>query len=243
VPLGTGEWEGSHCQTRSAPGKADHNWLPGPGAQPGFTAEMEGIKEGEPIKLQTASAAHLIECQVGIISGEYTGVKSEKEKIRLIGCTLHPTSTTPQQCTNEVGPTEGEIAFSAEEGSLGWINRKASPPQAGWDLKPISAEINCGRPPEEVTTDKLEGSVIGQVVKLGSMFTEFHQTYNASGGKQKPEKLEGEPPDVLTSKFRFGPGFSKEATEQTGLVAKVKIENGEPVEIKAKCIEQRLPCK
>jgi alpha-tubulin suppressor-like RCC1 family protein len=248
VTKGTGEWEGSHCQTRGAsPAKRDHNWLPGPGTRPGFTAVLEGLVVGEAIKLQTANAAHLISCSNSEVKGEYTGAKSEKAKVELLGCT-----SSGKVCTGEAGFQEGEIHFSAESSTLGFINRKAKIPTVGWDLKPISVEISCGRPPEtEITHDTLAGeaaggtgpgSVIGPVVKVGSMFEEFHETYNASGGIQKPERFEGELRDVLTSHFRFSPTFSEEFTEQTGLVAKETITNSEPLEIKAKCIENSHPC-
>jgi len=239
VPTGTGEWEGAHCQTFATNGKGDHNWLQGPGPHPGFTAEMEGLLEGAQIKLETKDSKHLLECQAATITGEFTGVKSKKESVHLIGCTL---AATAQRCHSGQNPLEEtEINFSAEEASLGFINSKLRLPRVGWDLKPISVEITCGVPPEtNISKDTLEGSVIGRVVKVGSMGTEFTETYNATGGIQKPVRFEGGATDVLTSKFT-GPMLEK-SEEQTGLVAKVKVTPSEPLEIKVKCIKEAAPC-
>jgi alpha-tubulin suppressor-like RCC1 family protein len=237
VNTGTGEYEGSHCQTSGAsPAKRDHNWLPGPGPKPGFTGVLEGLTVGEAVKLQTANAAHLISCSNSEVKGQYTGVKSEKVKVELLGCTL-----SGKICTGEAGFQEGEIHFSAESSTLGFV-RTGTKPVAGWDLKPISVEITCGRPPEtSITRDKLEGSVIGKVGKASSMYLEFLETYNATAGKQKPEKLVNAPKDVLTSNFTELPSAAK-SEEQTGLVARDKIVNSEPLEIRTKCVKEGAPC-
>src|SRR5204863_8939231 len=122
----------------------DHNWLPG-AAHPGFEATLEGLKVGEGVKLQTANAEHLISCQVGIASkSEYTGTKSLKETLDLIGCTLVATN---QQCNSfaDAPEKEGEIEFSAT-GTLGFV-KIAKKRLAGWDLAGIETHILCGTAP------------------------------------------------------------------------------------------------
>jgi hypothetical protein len=239
-PAGSGAWVGKHCYTVATPSKpGSYNFEQGPGAHPGFSAEMEGLVEGAQIKLETAHAANTIECQAATITGEYMDAKSEKESIHMIGCTM---PSTTKRCHTGFNPLEEtEINFTAEEASLGFINSKLRIPRAGWDLKPISMEITCGVVPEtEFVKDTVEGSVIGRVTKLGSMFGEFTQTFNALGGIQKPVKFENEVADVLTSKI-VNTKLEK-FEEQTGLIAKVKITNSEPLEIKAKCFKEGVRC-
>jgi len=242
VAPGTGEWIGKHCQALAVPANTGtYNWEQGPGAKPGFTATMEGFPKTEGIKLLGANPEQLIECQTAAIKGEYKEAKSEKETVELIGCVL---SRTEQPCSSEPeNPLkEGEVAFTAEEGTLGF-NKTGKKPVAGWDQKPISVNITCGVLPTEaanLTLDTLEGSVIGKAEKMGSMFEEFRERYNAVGGKQKPEKQVGEGTDVLKSKFT-SPSFVK-TEEQTGLVASLTIENSESLEIKVKCVKENLPC-
>ena len=242
VATGTGEWRDNHCLSLATPSNpGSFNWLQGPGPKPGFSGEAEGLLEEEPIKLETANSANLIECQTALISGEYTGAKSEKETIHVIGCTL---VATGQPCSS-AGQNEGQVEFSAESSSLGFISRKTNPPLVGWDLKPISVNMTClGSTPGELPNqDTLEGSVIGRVVKVSVMKKEFSETYRASGGIQKPTHFEHEPNDVLMSKFTGPPPTFTMSTEQTGLVMHVaSLVNGERLEIKAKCTKEGVPC-
>jgi hypothetical protein len=236
----TGEWLSKKCFALSATHKGEYNWLEG-AAKNKFKGEMEGVKLGGPVELQpSTNFAHLIRCQVGVVEegqGEYKGSKSFSEKLLLIGCTL---VATGQKCTTSANPTqESEIEISTSEGSYGFI-KGGEKPVAGWDLKGVSSNIVCGKPPEtNILFDKLEGSVIAPVKPVNSMTLEFHLLYNAKAGKQIPEKFENEPKDVLTSKFTQGLTMSE---EQTGLLGREKIENEEPLELKIKCLINKVPC-
>ena len=236
VAEGTGEWMGKHCGVIAAPGTGSYNFEQGPGATPGFEGVLEGLTVGEPVKLETKSPTHLITCSNSAVKGEYTGAKSEKVKVELLGCLL-----SGKICTGEAGFQEGEIHFSAESSTLGFV-KTGKKAVAGWDWNPISVAITCGRPPEtEITQDELAGSVIGKVIKPNSMYLEFLERYVAVEGKQRPEKLVREGEDVLKSKFTELPSFTQ-SEEQTGLVARDLIENKEPLEIKTKCVKEGAPC-
>ena len=243
VATGTGEWRDNHCLSLATPSNpGSFNWLQGPGTKPGFSGEAEGLLEEEPIKLETANSANLITCQTALISGEYTGAKSEKETIHVIGCTL---VATGQPCSS-AGQNEGQVQVSAEQTSLGFVTSKTKPPRVGWDLNPISVNMTClGSTPGELPTlDTLEGSVIAHsVLRISTMVKEFSETFTASGGIQKPQHFEKEPNDVLMSKFTGPPPTFAMSTEQTGLVMHVtSILNGERLEIKAKCTKEGVPC-
>jgi hypothetical protein len=232
------EFASKNCVTRATNGKGTYQWLEG-AEKKKYKAEMEGLTPGGPVDLQTANPAHLIRCQVGIVEeGEYTGGKTEKQTLILVGCGL-PATKQPCQ-TNPVPMKEGEIEFKAE-GSLGFITG-GEKPVAGWDLKG-SVTLTCGTPTEVgklITLDTIEGSVIAPVVKINTAVIEMTERYKAVSGKQIPEKFEGEPTDVPTSKIISGASL---ATEQTGLIGGELIENEEPLEIKAKCVERLAPCK
>ena len=154
-------------------------------------------------------------------------------------------SGTGQPCST-AGQNEGQVEFSAESSSLGFISRKTTPPLVGWDLKPISVNMTClGSTPGELPTlDTLEGSVIAHsVLRISTMVKEFSETFTASGGIQKPQHFEKEPNYVLMSKFTGPPPTFAMSTEQTGLVMHVtSILNGERLEIKAKCTKEGVPC-
>jgi len=85
----------------------------------------------------------------------------------------------------------------------------------------------------------IEGSAIGLIRPVDVMRELFKLSYLATGGKQVPEKFEGEPKDTLTQKWLSGVELVSEQVGLTiiGVEEKPKplmIENEEPLEIKAK---------
>jgi hypothetical protein len=121
-------------------------------------------------------------------------------------------------------------------------------PIVGWDLKHEGPAFvfECGVPPQGVTAETLEGSVIGELHKgffgsdIDKMSLYSQLRYRASKGIQKPEAFEGKATDVLSSKIVEGLTTS---TEQTGLTTTQENESGlgessenpanrEPLEVK-----------
>jgi hypothetical protein len=225
-----GEWAGKNC-TQLTPGKGSYKWIEGAAKK-----EFEGISEGL-VPLETVggkASGHKIGCSAATVLGEYTGAKTESVTLTLIGCTLE---ATKQSC--QTNPTPGMGAGELEAkltGELGFI-KTGSTPTAGWDWKGWSATATCGKVPEVISVDKIEGSVIGQVLKTGVMIGEQKIKFRQTAGKQNPEKFAGEPTDVLMSEF------TGSAKEQTGMAGGFITESKEPLEIKVKCLERKLPCK
>jgi hypothetical protein len=224
----TGEYKGSHCVT-NAGGKGAYNFIPGPGPQPKFKGTIGATK------LETVGGNYVVQCSSGSAAGEYTGQKTAKVSLTLLGC-AH--ATTSQKC--QTTPTkEAEIETEPIEGELGYI-RGGLHPKVGLDLKPSPAiTFTCGAIPEVPTLVTVEGSAIGQWTPLNVMRSTFRATYKATGGKQSPEKFEGGVNDTLSLKRVTG---LETVTEQVGLTVigvaeKTKaliIENEERIEIKAK---------
>jgi hypothetical protein len=242
-PAKTGEWFGKHCQLHSATSEGEYNWIQGPGVKNKFLATLDAFKEGNPVVLQTTSLGHRINCTFGETEeetpGEYTGAKTLKEKLVLIGCAL---TSTAQSCTSEPGvpQKETEITFSAE-GTLGFTSLGPKATKAGWDLVGISDQIVCGKPGEAnpVVDDSLSGSVIAPVTPNAHMTFTSILAYRSQGGtgKQKPEFFVGEPKDVLKSKFTTLTLPPSEIEEQVALVGKETLENEEPLEVKVVCVD------
>ena len=235
-----GGYTNKSCIKSSPTKKGKYEFLPGPGAEDHFYGIGE---EPEPI-LETVGGKK-IECSEMIVKGEYTGAKTEKAEVSFGGC---ETGSEPvRECqTNPV--KEGEITETGTfEGELGVIAAGAKP-TVGWDLKREGPAFlfECGVPPQGVTAETLEGSVIGELhrgffgtdINKMSLYSELR--YRATKGVQKPEAFEGKPADVLSSKIVEGLTTS---TEQTGLTttqenvsglgeSNENPENREPLEVK-----------
>lgn len=111
------------------------------------------------------------------------------------------------------------------EGALGWEAKATK--KVALDLYPVGEtgvflEYRCiGGVPITVT-----GSILVPV-KADKMAITSTLKYKASKGRQKPEHLEGEPPQVLTA------SLNGEASEQIGLTATLTQTNEEALEINA----------
>jgi hypothetical protein len=235
-----GGYTNKSCIRSSSTKKGKYEFLPGPGTANHFYGIGE---EPEPI-LETVGGKK-IECSEMIVKGEYTGPKTEKAEVSFGGC---QTGTEPvREC--QTNPTdEGVITETgAFEGELGVITAGAKP-IVGWDLKREGTGFvfECGVPPQGVTLETLEGSVIGELHKgffgsdINKMSLYSQLRYRAVKGLQTPEAFEGKAKDVLTSKIVEGVTTS---TEQTGLTttqenqsglgeSSENPENREPLEVK-----------
>jgi hypothetical protein len=115
------------------------------------------------------------------------------------------------------------LVTSSLEGALGREGLFAE--TVALDLFPTGktgpvAEFSCG-----ATAVVLRGSVLTPMA-TGKMAKERTLKFAASGGKQKPEKFEGEAADVLEASFGGG------AYEQAGLTVNVTQYSEEEVEVK-----------
>jgi hypothetical protein len=236
----SGAYTNKSCIKSSPTKKGKYEFLPGPGAENHFYGIGE---EPEPI-IETVGGKK-IECSEMVVEGEYTGAKTETAKVSFGGCV---TGTEPiRDCqTNPV--KEGVIeATGSFEGELGVIADGAKP-TVGWDLKRegVAFTFECGIPPQGVTAETIEGSVIGELHRgffgsdINKMSLYSQLRYRAAKGLQLPEAFEGKAKDVLTSKIVEGLTTS---TEQTGLTTTQENssglgepnenpENREPLEVK-----------
>jgi hypothetical protein len=227
----TGEYKGGACIQKSPTGTGNYNFVPGPGPNPKFEGTIG------PTKLETVGKAYVIQCSFGTATGEYSGQKTAKVSLALVGC-LNITSEPLQKCQTTPAK-EAEIETTPIEGELGYI-RGGEQPKVGLDLKPAPPIVfTCGLPPEVPTVVTVEGSAIGLWAPPDRMRSTFRATYTASGGKQNPESFEGGAKDTLSLTRVLLPEVTTEPVGLTiiGVEEKPKpliIENQEPIEIKAK---------
>jgi hypothetical protein len=228
----SGAYKGKTCTTQSPTKKGKWEFLPGPGPANHFY----GIGE-EPEPVLETTGGRKVECSSEVVEGEYTGPKSLKAKLSFTGCS---TGSEPRrECqTNPAkeGVVEGTGTF---EGELGTI-AAGSKPVVGWDIKREgggpSFVFQCGKPPQGVTLETIEGSVIGTLAK-GFFGTDINKMseyatikYTQKKGLQQPEMFEGGAKDALST--TIVEGLAAPVTEQTGLETKVEARSGlgKPIE-------------
>jgi hypothetical protein len=209
-----GGYTNKSCIKSSPTKKGKYEFLPGPGAEDHFYGIGE---EPEPI-LETVGGKQ-IECAEMVVKGEYTGPKTEKAEVSFGGC---QTGTEPIRFCQTDPAKEGVIeATGSFEGELGVI-RAGAKPTVGWDLKRegVAFVFECGVPPQGLTAETIEGSVIGELHRgffgsdINKMSLYSQLRYRAVKGVQTPEAFEGKAKEVLSSKIVEGLTTS---TEQTGL--------------------------
>lgn len=221
----SGAYTGKTCVHKSATKKGKYEFLPGPGPANHFY----GIGEEPEPKLETTGGA-LVECSEMVVEGEYTGPKTLKAKVSFGGCQTG-TETVRECQTNPV--KEGVIeATGGFEGELGVI-KGGEKPTVGWDLKREGGGpafvFQCGIPPQTVSLETIEGSVIGPLAHgffggdVNKMSEYAVLKYKAVKGLQQPEMFEGAEKDVLTTTTVTGLTTTK---EQTGLTTKVEARSG-----------------
>jgi hypothetical protein len=220
----TGQYTGPACLALAAGGKGLYNWFPAPGPSPKFSGTGEGTA------LETEGNKRRIECGGSTFNGEYTGPKTEKVTVDLIGCT-----ETKSKLPCESNPAnEGEIETPQPlEGELGFIKTGTSP-VVGLDLKhePVLVAFECAKLGElSKLHGTIEGSVIAPIKRINIMVSEFTMAYKSTAGKQAVQSFEGKPKDTLTTKFLVE---TTPVTEVTALKGLVTEENVEPLEIKAR---------
>jgi hypothetical protein len=201
------------CTTPSLTGTGKYEWEPGV-AKTGFTTKKEGV-----VTLETPEKRK-VTCSTESSGGEIVGTKEVANVvITLTGC-----ESNGQKCTT-TGLSEGVLQSKVLEGALGWEAKATK--KVALHLYPVGEtgvflEYRCiGGVPTTVT-----GSILVPV-KADKMAITSTLKYKASKGRQKPEHLEGEPPEVLTA------SLNGEASEQIGLTATLTQTNEEALEINA----------
>jgi hypothetical protein len=225
-------YKGKTCTVLSPTKKGKYEFLPGPGAENHFY----GIGE-EPEPVLETTGGKKVECTEEVLEGEYTGPKTLKAKVSFGGCS---TGTEPRRNCQSNPAKEGTIEGGGTfEGTLGQIAPGAKP-VVGWDLKRegggAAFTFQCGIPPQGLTVETIEGSVIGALGK-GFFGTDVNKMseyatfkYRQKKGLQEPEMFEGGAKDVLST--TLVEGIAAPVTEQTGLETTVEARSGlgEPIE-------------
>ncbi|HYM54241.1 MAG TPA: hypothetical protein VES97_02680, partial [Solirubrobacteraceae bacterium] len=182
---------------------------------------IEEEKAKAPAELQTVSGT-TVACGGVTSEGEYSGTKTIANLIT----TFTDCATSGFKCTS-AGAEAGEIVTSTQDGELGVIKKELTKSKVGLDLSPatgtVEAEFTCGIAGFEVPV-VVTGSVIHEV-KPNTMVLTENETFTQSKGKQKPEKFEGLPADVLESSIAGG------ANEQSGLTLRGLLTNEEKIEV------------
>jgi hypothetical protein len=234
-----GKFANRVCTRESANGNGKFEWAPGPGTE----KEYESPGTLEPVNLETVGGT-VIACINSKMFGEYTGAKTETDKIGLFGCTDTATSEPCQSLRSEETPPtaeEGTILSQAAEAELGFIHQGGKKPVVGWDYKPKTGSelfaffcgpVTMGLPSGTPTVWTIEGSFIGRVVKpVNRMAEEFKFAHAAPGGKQEPEMFEGGAKATMTATVVKFPGAP--ITEQIGYSGLEEESVVEDYEIKA----------
>jgi hypothetical protein len=222
----SGGYKGKTCVAASPTKKGKYEFLAGPGPANHFY----GIGE-EPEPVLETTAGRKVECSEEVLEGEYTGPKTLKAKISFGGCS---TGSEPRRNCQSNPVTEGQIEGGGTfEGTLGTITNAAKP-VVGWDIKRegggAAFTFECGIPPQGLTAETIEGSVIAPLSK-GFFGTDINKMseyatlkYRQKKGLQLPEMFEGGAKDVLST--TLVEGLAAPVTEQTGLETTVEARSG-----------------
>jgi alpha-tubulin suppressor-like RCC1 family protein len=214
VARGAGQFGNGGC-TQLA-GTRAYEWYPG-AIKTHFTTK---VKELTTVKITSAGAQITCLDETGV--GNYAGSKTVNGVLMTFtGC-----ERAGEKCST-LEAAEGEIATKPLEGVLGVtkLGETAIKDQIGLDLFPAGKtgevmEFSCG-----ATAVSVRGSVIAVSTK-NSMKPMSTLTYSASSkGKQTPERLVGEPTDVLEASFN-GAAF-----QRVGLAMKTVVSSEEPFEV------------
>jgi hypothetical protein len=213
-----GGYSNSACTAAATAEKFGFEWERGPGPKKKFTA---AIKPATTAILETTTKKKVI-CTGATVKGEYTGQRTlGGVVITLTGCEM-----SAAKCTSTAA-AEGEVVSSTLEGELGIEKKSAETPlknKIAFDLLPVGgsgpvAEFTCGS-----TTVVVSGSVLSPAA-INRMLVKDTLKYVEVVGKQKPEKFEGLPKDVLETSFAGG------GSEQTGLKVILSKTNEEGIEV------------
>jgi hypothetical protein len=215
VAKGTGSFKSANCTASLASG--NYEWLPGPGVSNKFTTMS---KAGTFVVLSETVGGSKLICGAQTSTGEYTSTKGVSNVLwRFTGC------ESSGGKANTPGQPEGVVVSRPLDGTLGIIKSGETPKQnkLGLDLFP---QEPGGRVFEIVINGifiVVRGSVIVPVTATKMQLTSTLKFAQAKG-KQKPERFEGEPTDVLEMNVNGG------SFEQDGLAFEAIQTNEKPIE-------------
>jgi hypothetical protein len=186
---GAGKFTTAACTTEKAGGSFE--WMPG--AVKGKFTTKGGLGV-----LETKNGT-TVSCKTETSGGEYTGPKT----VGGVVVKFNECESGHFKCKT-VGSAEGELVTKTLEGVIG-VEKKGLKPSANkiaFDLFPAGKtgffiEFGCGPLPVRV-----QGSVLVPLTPTNKMAMTITLKYTAKKGKQKPEKFEGEPKDVLESSLK-----------------------------------------
>lgn len=215
----THEYTDAACTKLSVGGNTGkYKWLPGPnGTKGNFTAKTGAAA------LKTPALGSEVECKASSNKGKTLTDKTVKvEKLVFTGC-----KSNGEVCQGKPKgkPKAGTIETYTLNGKIGYIN--AAKNEVGTDLTGsgpggLLAKFFCG--PVEILT---RGSVIGNtegIINKKPAAT-HKEIFKEVGGVQDPEKLEGEPKDVLLTEFPgIAPGTEFESVQEASATVKGKLE-------------------
>jgi hypothetical protein len=213
-----GKYATATCTSPATAEKFAFEWEPGPGPKAKFTTAIKALTVAT---LETVTKK-LIVCTGQTSTGEYIGRKTVGNVvITFTGCEM-----AGSKCTG-AGAEEGEVITNTLEGVLGIEKTSTEGPaknKIAQDLFPVGEEgalleFSCGSTPVSV-----RGSVLSPV-KANKMLSTATLKYAATAGKQKPEKFEGLPKDVLET------SFGEAAFDQSGLKLTTIQTSEEKIEI------------
>jgi hypothetical protein len=226
-----GEYKVSNC-TKPARGKGSYDWHRGAGAASGFKGVLSSPS------LQTTGPDRLaITCASGQSEGRFAGTHAlAVTSLRLLGCTDSSSPGVKSDCQT-TGSANGEIVAAQLAGEVGFVAQSRKRATVGVDLAPTSgpnlASFECGGASESTgkgsgagTPMELQGSVIGEIATINAMTASDVIAYQASAGRQVPERLEGGLTDVLTALVGLAA-----TPEPTAFSAREEIKFEQPLEI------------
>jgi hypothetical protein len=204
--------------------KAKFEWLPGPGPKNKFTST------GKSVLVEDVRGGAMA-CTAESSAGEYVAGgnnKTVKVKFRWTGCTNKVNKA--DKCSNTGVPEE--VVSEPLEGELGV---EKAPSKIGLDLQPeegfeqFAPSIPCEK--EEFDLVGLKKGELPSVIRpirSDKMVVTELAKFEATKGKQKPEKFEGGPKDVL---YAEQPPVAERV--QTGLTQTETVTGEESIEVKA----------
>jgi hypothetical protein len=213
-----GRYSTAACTVPATSLKFAYEWELGPGPKAKFTTKL---KESTLATFETIKKK-LVVCKGETSTGEYTGLNTVGNVVfTFTGCEM-----AGAKCTS-AGAEEGEVLTNTLEGALGIEKTSPEGPvknKIALDLFPVGGtgplvEFSCGATPVVIT-----GSVLNTVL-ANKMALSGTVKYAAVSGKQKPEKFEGLPKDVLETAFGEAP------FEQSALKLVTVQTNEEKIEI------------
>jgi len=209
VPAGMGRYENGGCSKEGI--EKNYEWYAG-------VAKRKFTTTGGVSTIEKASGFKVV-CKSESGTGEYNGPKA----VAGVVLRFRECSSSAGKCKSKAA-ADGEVVTSSLKGALGveTLSTEAIKNEIALDLSPVEgafAEFSCGGYPILI-----RGSVIGPTT-ANAMSLSPARNYRATSGKQKPERFEGEPRDVLEESFLEG-NF-----ERAGLTMDTTQANEERIEI------------